>query len=54
MKSAVLEYMKQHNIPLTRENYLQINYMGNPPEKLDAEQEAEIPAEITDRDGVAS
>ena len=44
--SIVLDYMKKHNIPLTRENYLQINYMGDVPEELDAEAEAEIPEEI--------
>lgn len=42
----VLEYMKQHNIPLTRENYLEINYMGSPPDPMPAELEAEIPDEV--------
>lgn len=50
MKSIVLEYMKKNNIPLTRENYLNINYMGNPPEELGAEQEFEIPEEIQDKE----
>lgn len=44
--SIVLDYMKKHNIPLTRENYLQIAYLGDPPEELGAEEEAEIPEEI--------
>lgn len=43
---AVLEYMKQKNIPLTRERYLNLAYFGNPPEKLTAEQEAELPEEF--------
>jgi hypothetical protein len=42
----VLEYMKQHNIPVTRENYLDIAYMGNPPDVLDAEEEADLPEEL--------
>lgn len=46
MVDYVLEYMKQHNIPLTRENYLEINYMGNPPDPMPAELEAEIPDEV--------
>lgn len=44
--SIVLDYMKKHNIPLTRENYLIVAYLGNPPEHLGAEEEAEIPEEI--------
>ena len=43
---AVLNYMKKHNLPLTREKYLEFAYLGNPPEELDAEQEAELPREF--------
>jgi hypothetical protein len=43
---AILDLMKRHNIPLTRENYLDIAYFGNPPEELDAEAEAELPLEF--------
>jgi hypothetical protein len=35
--------MYKTGVPLTRENYLHISYMGNPPEKLTAEEEASIP-----------
>ena len=42
----VLEYMKEHGIPLTRENYLNEAYMGNPPEKLGPELEAELPEQF--------
>lgn len=42
----VLEYMKKHGVPLTRDNYLAVAYMGNPPEELDAEEEAALPAQI--------
>jgi hypothetical protein len=42
----VLEHMKKHNIPLTRENYLALAYLGDPPDELGAEEEAEIPDEV--------
>jgi hypothetical protein len=42
----VLEYMKKHNVPLTRDKYLELAYFGNPPEELSAEQEAELPEEF--------
>jgi len=44
--SPVIEYMKQNGIPLTRENYLRLNYLGNPPKELPAELEAELPHEL--------
>lgn len=43
---AVLEYMKQKKIPLTRDRYLNLAYMGEVPEPLSAEEEAQIPKEI--------
>jgi len=46
MSDIVLDKMKQENIPLTRENYLALAYLGNPPEELGAEEEAELPEEI--------
>lgn len=47
MKNPTVQFMVANGIPLTRESYLQIAYMGNPPkEPLDAEVLAEIPAEI--------
>jgi hypothetical protein len=45
---AALDYMKKNNIPLTKENYLDLAYLGDPPEKLGAEEEAQIPEEIKD------
>ena len=41
----VLEYMKKHGIPLTREKYLEMAYLGRPP-ALCAEEEAELPEEF--------
>jgi len=43
---GVLRFMKEHNIPLTRENYLDVAYLGNPPGELSAEEEAELPEEF--------
>ena len=41
----VLQAMKKYGIPETRENYLDLAYMGNPPE-MTAELEANLPPEI--------
>jgi len=41
----VLEWMKKHNVPITRENYLAINYLGNVPE-IGPEVESELPEEL--------
>jgi hypothetical protein len=35
--------ISHHNIPVTRENYLDLVYMGKPPAELSAE-EANVPA----------
>ena len=42
MSDLVLAYMKAKGIKLTRKNWLELSYFGNPPE-LDGELEAEIP-----------
>src|SRR5579885_1981883 len=38
--------MKQDKIPLTRKNYLELAYFGNPPDELSAEEEAELPEQF--------
>ena len=43
---GVLRFMKQHNLPLNRETYLELAYFGNPPEQPSAEEEAELPEEF--------
>jgi hypothetical protein len=40
----MIEWLRKHGIPVTRENYLK--HGGYPPEPLDAEVEAELPPEI--------
>ena len=41
----VLNYMEENNIPITRKNYIEINWMGDydPSKPLPAELEAELP-----------
>jgi hypothetical protein len=55
MMDCVLDYMENHNIPLTRDNYLDLAYFGNPPAELSAEEEAELQEQFqvwnTDEDG---
>ena len=46
MVNHTLEYMKKNGVPLTRENYLDYAYLGNPPAQLSAEEEAELPEEF--------
>ena len=45
----ILKFMVEKGVRLTRENYLEIAYMDNPPE-LDAEIESELD-ELFDEDG---
>jgi hypothetical protein len=47
----IKEYLKKKNKPLTREKYLEIAYLGNPPAELTAEQEAELPKELQKKPG---
>ena len=52
LPNYTLAYMKKHRIPITRENYLAIEYMGNPPEEpLDGEIEAELPPSLQRESG---
>jgi hypothetical protein len=45
-KDLILERLKSTGTPVTRENYLDLAYLGNPPKQLDAEQEAALPEEL--------
>ena len=44
--NPVIEAMKKYRIPLTRENYLELAYMGEPPKELTAEEELELPEQL--------
>jgi hypothetical protein len=50
MSDATLTWMKANSIPLTRKNWLALNYFGSAP-ALDAELEEQIPMDelIDDR-----
>jgi hypothetical protein len=38
----VVDFLKANGLTVNRENYLAAAYLGNPPEELDPEQEAEM------------
>ncbi len=42
----LIQIMKDHGIPITREHYLNLAYMGQVPDELGAEQEADLPEEL--------
>lgn len=43
---AVLDWMKKHKVQTTRKNYMDIAYLGSPPEQLGAEEEANVPMHL--------
>jgi len=44
ISDSTVESLNQLGLPVTRENYLRLAFMGNPPdEPLDGEIEAELP-----------
>jgi hypothetical protein len=42
--SPTLAHMINNGLPLTREQWISMNYLGHPPEPWTAEHEAEVPA----------
>ncbi len=47
----LLNYMKKNNIPITRENYINANWMGDrdPDQQLPPELETELPEQIQEK-----
>lgn len=45
-KDPVLDWMQKNQIPVTRQSYLNLAYMGKPPEGLSVEEEANLPREV--------
>ncbi len=43
--NVIEKYLKEYNLPLTRENYLAVAFLGESPEVSEAEVEAEISEE---------
>ncbi len=48
----LLDTMRFQGIPVTRENYLMLEYMGKPPKQLHPEAEQELPEEIRGPDDI--
>jgi hypothetical protein len=48
VSDLVLEYMKKHDIPVTRENYVSLNTLGDADggQLLEGENEAELPEDL--------
>lgn len=48
MADKIIEYLKDNDIPVTRENYIGLNWMGDydPSEPLPPELEMELPEEL--------
>jgi hypothetical protein len=44
--SGAEKLMRLAKVPLTRQNYLDLAYMGRPPKELGAEEEAYLPEAI--------
>jgi hypothetical protein len=40
---GIVDMPRSYNIPITRESYLELAYMGEVPEELTAEEEANLP-----------
>ena len=44
--AGIKKLMKRMGIPLTRRNFLELEFMGEVPEHLSAEQEMHLPAQF--------
>jgi len=51
MTSAVLDWMLANSIPLTRDNYVALNWIDGPPSEYGEE---ELPPELDDDGGLAN
>ena len=45
-ESSVLALMREYNAPITREEFLNMNYMGSVPDEIPPEDEAEFPEQF--------
>jgi hypothetical protein len=43
---GLLALMRAYSIPISREAYLELAYMGEPPNELSAEEEMNLPLEL--------
>jgi len=51
MSDIVLDKLKQLGVEPTRQNYLDFAYLGTPPKKLSAEEEALLPEGLKNDNG---
>jgi hypothetical protein len=42
----ILALMRHLDLPITRQDYLNVAYLGHPPEELSVEEEADLPKEV--------
>ena len=48
---GIVQFLRENGIPVTREAYLTVAYLGNPPaEPLDGELESELPSYLREED----
>ena len=43
---GLLDLMKAAKVPQTPDNFMNLNYLGEPPKKISAEERAEIPPHL--------
>lgn len=46
----ILDWMRENNLPLTRQEYLNVRFMGEVPKELSAEQELDMPVQFRQLD----
>ena len=42
----IIQLLEEYSIPVNRENYLELAYLGEVPENLGAEQELQLPEQV--------
>jgi hypothetical protein len=45
-QNPIVHLMEENGIPLTRDNYLLVAYLGHPPKEIDPEVEEEMPGQF--------
>lgn len=50
-ENPLISLMRRLKIPVNRETYLSLAYLGNPPEELSPEQEEEMPPHMRHHKG---
>jgi hypothetical protein len=46
VEDEIVKWLKKEGLPVTKENWLRVNFMGSLPDEIDGELEAEIPREV--------